>query len=377
MSIFEELLRLMARKQGSDLYFTTGAAPGMRISGVIHPVGRSILKPGQVKRMAYSVMTGEQQTEFENELELNFALSRDTGRYRVNVYLQRGEVSMVIRYIHSDIPSLESLSLPMTLKKMVMQKQGLLLVVGATGSGKSSTLASLLDYRNKNRSGHILTIEDPIEYLFKHGKSIVGQREVGLDTRSYESALKEAMREAPDVIMIGEARDRRTIEAAINFADTGHLCVTTLHAVNTYQAIDRIVNMFPSSARNQILMDLSLNLNGVIAQRLVKAKSGQRYPAVELMTKSAYISELIRTGSFHKIKDVMAKGNGDMRTFDQSLAELYQLDRIDLETALDSADSRTDLEWKLNFGGSNSDAVKTSAGEYDETIFIPPPTETP
>jgi twitching motility protein PilU len=289
----------------------------------------------------------------------------DLGRFRVNMYMQRGEVSMVIRYIKADIPSVEELALPDVYKDIMKKKKGLVMVVGATGTGKSTSLASMLDYRNELDTGHILTIEDPIEFMFHHKKCIIGQREVGLDTLSFDNALCEAMREAPDVIMIGEARDRMTIESALRYADTGHLCLTTLHATNANQTLDRILNFFPSDAHNQILMDLSLNLNAVLAQRLVTSADGtHRVVACEAMINTPYISQLIRDGNFHGIKEIMEKGSDvGMQTFDQSLYILYKEGKIDLKTALANADSSSDLEWRINFGGG----VKNLEGKEKES----------
>ncbi len=305
------------------------------------------------KKLAYDLLTPAQIKDFENNLELNLGVSYvDLGRFRINIYMQRGEVSMVIRYIKADIPTLDELGLPEIYKTMIMRQKGLVLVVGATGMGKSTSLASMLDHRNMTESGHILTIEDPIEFMFRHKKCIVGQREVGLDTLSFDNALREAMREAPDVIMIGEARDKETMESALRYADTGHLCLTTLHATNADQTLDRLLNFFPSDAHNQILMDLSLNLNCIMAQRLVKTESGSRIVAVEVLVNTPYISKLIREGNFHEIKEIMEKGHeAGMKTFDQSLFELFQAKKIDLKAALANADSSSDLEWKINFGG--------------------------
>lgn len=353
MRALNSYLQHMADKGASDMYFTTGAPPAIKIEGETYPVSRNPLEPGMVRKIAYSLMSEAQQQEFEQELEMNLGFTvAGIGRFRVNVYRQRGEVSLVIRYIKSDIPEIGSLNLPTTLADLMEEKKGLILVVGATGSGKSTTLASMIDHRNRARSGHILTIEDPIEYVFTHRKSIVGQREVGLDTHSYDNALREAMREAPDVIMIGEVRDRQTMEAAISYADTGHLCLSTLHAVNAYQAMDRVINMFPPEAKNQILMDLSLNLKAVVSQRLVPDKHGSRVPAVEIMLNTTYISDLIRRGEIHEVREAMAKGSqAGMQTFDQSLFNLFKANKIELETALEYADSRSDLEWQINFGG--------------------------
>lgn len=348
----EPYLKLMAEKNGSDLYLTTGAPVSVKIEGETRPLSKTPLAPGMVKKIAHSVMDEKQIKTFEETKEMNVALSvSKVGRFRINCYHQRGEVAMVVRYIKIEIPEMESLTLPPILKDVVMNKTGLVLVVGSTGSGKSTTLASMIDYRNANRSGHILSVEDPIEFVFKHKKSIVGQREVGMDTLSYANALREAMREAPDVIIIGEVRDRETMEAAITYADTGHLCLTTLHAVNSNQALDRILNLFPSDAKRQILMDLSLNLRSIISQRLVVSKTGKRVPAVEVLINTPYVKELIKNGEIGEIKEVMAKGAASgMQTFDQSLFELFKHDKISLDDALDNADSRGNLEWQINFG---------------------------
>ena len=346
-------LKLMSEQQASDMYFTTGAPVSVRIEGSVRPVGKSMLNPGMTKKLAYDLLTPAQIKEFEKNLELNLGVSyTELGRFRINIYMQRGEVSMVIRYIRADIPTIDDLGLPKIYKSAIMKKKGLILIVGATGMGKSTSLASMLDHRNMTDHGHIMTIEDPIEFMFRHKKCIVGQREVGLDTLSFDNALREAMREAPDVIMIGEARDREVMEAALRYADTGHLCLTTLHATNANQTLDRLLNFFPSDAHNQVLMDLSLNLNCILAQRLVKTEDGSRVAAVEVLVNTPYISKLIREGSFNEIKDIMAKGSeAGMKTFDQSLFDLFKSRKINLQEALANADSSSDLEWKINFGG--------------------------
>ena len=363
----EPYLKLMAQQGASDMFFTTGAPVSIKVEGTFKPVSKQVMQPGMVKRIAYTLMNEDQTREFEETREMNLGISMvNLGRFRVNIYVQRGEASMVIRYIRSQIPSIEELKLPPILKDLVMHNTGLIIVVGATGSGKSTSLASMIDFRNTNRMGHILTVEDPIEFVFQHKKSIVGQREVGLDTLSYQNALREAMREAPDMIMIGEVRDRHTMEAAIGFADTGHLALTTLHAVNANQALDRIINMFPPDAKQQILMDLSLNLKGIISQRLVPSTSGKRVAAVEVMINTPYISELIRKGQMGEIKEVMEKGGSvGMQTFDQSLFELYKSNQITLQNALNNADSRGDLEWRINFGGG----VKSLKKEEESLQF--------
>jgi twitching motility protein PilU len=364
-------LKLMSEQHASDMYFTTGAPVSVRIEGTMRPVGKSMLNPGMTKKLAYDLLTPAQIKDFEKNLELNLGVSyTDLGRFRINIYLQRGEVSMVIRYIKADIPSIDELGLPEIYKTMILQKKGLILVVGATGMGKSTSLASMLDHRNMSETGHILTIEDPIEFMFRHKRCIVGQREVGLDTLSFDNALREAMREAPDVIMIGEVRDKMTVEAALRYADSGHLCLTTMHATNSYQTLDRLLNFFPSDAHNQVLMDLSLNLNCILAQRLVKSDSGKRMVAVEVLVNTPYISKLIRDGEFHEIKAIMEKGrDSGMKTFDQSLFELFKARKIDLKSALAHADSSSDLEWKINFGGGVKE-LEGKGGE-DESLEFP------
>ncbi len=355
--LLEPYLKVIVEHQGSDLFFVTGAPPNMKLQGKTSPISKKPFEPDQVRKLVYSLLSDEQISDFEinRELNLGFTLT-DTGRFRANIFIQRSEVSMVIRYIKWDIPTLDELGLPPVLKEIVMNHSGMVLVAGATGSGKSTTMASMLEYRNVAEGGHILTIEDPIEYVFRHKKSIVSQREVGIDTLSYQNALREALREAPEVIMIGEARDGETMKAAINFADTGHLCMTTLHAVNSNQAMDRIMNMFPSDRRNQLLMDLSLNLKAVISQRLVPAVDGKLACAVEVMMNSPYIAELLREGNFNEIKEIMAKGDTEgMQTFDQSLYQLYKANTITLKSALAYADSSNNLEWKINFGGEQED----------------------
>ncbi|HBA34122.1 MAG TPA: type IV pili twitching motility protein PilT [Gammaproteobacteria bacterium] len=369
MESLARYLKHMASNQASDLFLTTGARPSVKIDGTLHPIQRQPLTHGQSKEIIYDVIDELQAAEFEQNLELNFGITLPEGRFRINVFQQRGEMSLVARFIKHDIPSLSQLNMPPILEKLTENKKGLVLVVGSTGSGKSTTLASMLNHRNKTQAGHILTIEDPIEYTFKHARSIVCQREVGVDTLSYDNALREALREAPDVIFIGEVRDNKTMEAALKFADTGHLCLTTLHAVNAYQALDRIVHLFPSPAHNQVLMDLSLNLNAIVSLRLLPgAEKTKRCAATEVMINSPYVSELVRSGDFHEIKNVMEKGNQEgMQTFDQSITELYNRGKITLETALSHADSRTDLEWKLNFGSeSDSLSVNGQTADYDD-----------
>jgi twitching motility protein PilU len=345
----ENYLQAMVKHNASDLFLSPGAAPGIKIEGKTRFLGKEHLSPQEVHRLAYEVMSEKQSAKFERELEMNLAISMESlGRFRVNVYRQRGAVTMVVRYIKTKIPSIEALNLPTILKKLVMIPRGLILVVGSTGSGKSTTLASMIDYRNEHETGHILTVEDPIEFLHKHKRSIVDQRELGLDTLSYSNALQNAMREAPDVILIGEIRDRETMQAAIAYAETGHLCLSTLHANNANQTLDRIVNFFPETAHHQLLMDLSANLQAVVSQRLVKGIDAKRVPAVEMLLRTPYVADLIQKGEIDDLKDAMKDGTDvGMQTFDQSLFELYRQGKISEEEALGNADSRNDLGLKI------------------------------
>ena len=373
----EPYLKIMVEKQASDLFFVTAAPPNLKVQGTTSAISTKTFKPGQVKSLAYSLLSEEQARDFEinREMNLGFTLS-GVGRFRVNIYIQRSEVSMVIRYIKWDIPSIDDLNLPQVLKKIVMNKSGMVLVVGSTGSGKSTTLASMIDYRNKFEGGHILTIEDPIEFIFRHDRSIISQREVGIDTLSYENALREALREAPEVIMIGEARDAKTMKAAITFADTGHLCLTTLHAVNSNQAMDRIMNMFPTDMRRQLLMDLSLNLKAVISQRLVPGMKGKLACAVEILLNTPYISELLREGNFNEIKEIMERGDATgMQTFDQSLYDLYKSNQITIKSALAYADSSTNLEWKINFGDEKKQNTRHTLNQQGDLEDLTLPSE--
>lgn len=359
-------LQLMVKKEASDLFFSTGSKVMVKIEGKSVPIGERTLAPGETKQAAYDIMSERQSTEFERELELNMSLSvSGLGRFRVNVFQQRGEVAMVIRYVKEKVPSIEELGMPEVLKDFSMIKRGLIVVVGATGSGKSTTLASMIDYRNKSASGHILTIEDPIEFLHRHQRSVVNQREVGFDTHSYSNALKNALREAPDVILIGEIRDRETMEHAINYAETGHLCLSTLHANNANQTMDRIINFFPDSAHKQLLVDLSLNLKGIVSQRLVPGTHSKLVAAVEVLVNTPYISQLIQQGEIQEIKNVMAKGTEEgMQTFDQALYDLYTSGKIELNQALANADSKNDLglRIRLNQGTDPRNSKQFSVG---------------
>ncbi len=342
-------LKLMVQRNGSDLFFSTGAPAQLKAEGKMLPIGENALTTADVSQLAFSIMNDEQTREFEGTMECNLAISvHGLGRFRVNVFRQRGDVAMVIRYIKGEIPSLEDLNLPPLFKDIIMQKRGLVLVVGSTGSGKSTTLASMIDHRNRNATGHILTIEDPIEFMHKHKKSLVNQREIGLDSLDYEHALKNALREAPDVILIGEIRDAATMQHALAYAETGHLCLSTLHANNANQALDRIINFFPDTTHRQVYSDLSLNLKAVISQRLIPTVDGGRRAAVEVLLLTSYISELIQKGKIHEVKEAMEQGNEQgMVTFDQSLYNLYKDGVITLEEALNHADSRNNLALKV------------------------------
>lgn len=357
-------LKLMVQKNGSDLFFSTGAAPHLKAEGRTMPIGDQRLEPGKVRELAYSIMTDEQKNEFESTMECNLAISvGGLGRFRVNVFKQRGDVAMVLRYIKGEIPSIEELQLPEILKQLIMEKRGLILVVGSTGSGKSTTLASMIDHRNASTTGHILTIEDPIEFLHTHKKSVVDQREVGLDTLSFENALHNALREAPDVILIGEIRDAQTMQHATAYAETGHLCLATLHANNANQAIDRIVNFFPDSAHKQLFNDLSLNLKAVVSQRLIPSIDKKRVPAVEILLATSFISELIQKGDIHSIKEAMDHGKGvGMQTFDGALYELYKAGKITVDEALKNADSRNNLSLKIRLSDTDEDSMSSSGG---------------
>lgn len=345
-----QLFKFMADKQASDMYISAGAPVLMKIEGETLPLNNQVLDAETVKKIAYSLMTPEEIKAFEAEHEMNFGfLVENTGKFRINVFHQRGHVALVARFVRKQIPSIESLGLPPILKELVMEKRGLILVVGQAGSGKSTTLASMIDYRNTNRTGHILLIEDPIEYLHVYKKSIVNQREVGLDTHSYTTALLNAVREAPDVLMIGEIRDRDTMQQAMIYAETGHLMLSTLHSNNSYHAMNRIINLFPHEARNHLLHDLSISLKAVISQRLVRGVNGKRVAAVEILMNSPYVAELIKSGETDKIKEAMEQSlMPGSQTFEQALFALYQEGKISLDEALANADSRTNLSWLIN-----------------------------
>src|SRR6202050_5537738 len=346
------LFKLMVEKQASDLFFSGNARVKIKIQGKIFPVNKQILSPETVRQAAMGLMRQEQIEHFNEELEIDFAISEPgLGRYRGNVSDQRGYPAMVLRYITAEMPRLEDLGMPDILKDLVMLKRGMILMVGAAGAGKSTTSAGMINYRNETSSDHILTIEDPIEFLHTNKKSIVNQREVGLDTKSFARALRSAVRAAPDVILVGEIRDRETMEAALALAGTGHLCIATLHANNCAETLDRIINMFPRDQHNQIFLDLSQYLRAILSQRLVPAKSGVRVAASEVMVNTPHISELIKKGDVIGVKEAVRTGTErGMLSFDSSLYNLVCEGRIDLEEALASDDSRTNLEAKINFG---------------------------
>ena len=346
------LLKLMAEKNASDLFFTSHAPIKIKIEGVIYPVNKQVLTAEAVKQIAFGLMSAEQLEHFNHDLEVDFAISEPgVGRFRAAVFHQRGYPAMVLRYITMNTPKLADLGLPDTLADLVMMKRGLVLMVGATGSGKSTTLAAMVNHRNMGSSDHILTIEDPIEFLHSNKKSIINQREVGLDTRSFEHALRVAMRAAPDVILIGEIRDRVTMEAAITLAGTGHLVMATLHANNSAETLDRIINMFPRDQHAQINLDLSQYLRAIVSQRLVRGKNGRRCAAVEVMINTPHMQDLIKKGDVIGVKEAMLTSSElGIQNFDTALLRLFKDNRIDLEEALSNADSRTNLEARINFG---------------------------
>jgi len=360
-----DLLRLMVSKKGSDLFITAGFPPAMKIDGKLTPVSAQPLTAAHTADLARSIMNDKQTASFEQTKEANFAISPgDLGRFRVSAFVQMSAVGMVLRTINSAIPKLEDLGLPEVLKDIVMSKRGLVIMVGATGSGKSTTLAAMVGWRNANSYGHIITIEDPVEFVHPHHNCIVTQREVGVDTEDWEVALKNTLRQAPDVIQIGEIRDRETMDHAIAFAETGHLCLATMHANNANQALDRIINFFPEERRQQLLMDLSLNMKGMISQRLVPLKETKgRAVAIEIMLNSPLISDLIFKGQVHEIKELMKKSRElGMQTFDQSLFDLYEADKISYEDALRNADSVNDLRLAIKLEGKGAKNRDLSAG---------------
>jgi len=357
-------LKLLAEKDGSDVYLSTGAIPSAKFNGVLKPLGKERCPPGYVEKLADEVMNDKQREEFSKKPEMNLALSvPGIGRFRVNIFKQRSEVAMVIRNIQTEIPQMDILGLPQVMKKMIMVKHGLILIVGGTGTGKSTSLASLIDHRNANSRGHIITIEDPIEFIHKHQGCIVNQREVGMDTDSFEDALTNTLRQAPDVILIGEIRDRETMEHALAFAETGHLTISSLHANNANQALDRIINFFPEEKHRSLLTDLSLNLRSFVSQRLINTVDDQRCAAFEVLLNSPRIAELIKEGNITEMKEVMEKSETiGMQTFDKDIYRLYSSGKISREEALKNADSENNMRLKIDLGDDSSSREATAFG---------------
>jgi twitching motility protein PilU len=365
MKFIYDLLRAMVAKKASDLFITAGFPPALKIDGRVTPVSNQTLTPQHTMELARSVMNDKQAEEFEATKECNFAVSpAGIGRFRVNAFVQQARVGMVFRTITTDIPKFDDLGLPVVLKDVVMSKRGIVLFVGGTGSGKSTSMASLIGYRNENSHGHIVTIEDPIEYVHEHRGCVITQREVGVDTESWHAALKNTLRQAPDVILIGEIRDRETMDHAIAFAETGHLCMGTLHANSANQALDRVINFFPEERRSQLLMDLSLNMRAIVSQRLIPKKEGKgRAAAVEILLNSPLISDLVFKGEVHEIKSIMAKSRElGMQTFDQHLFELYENGSISYEDALRNADSVNELRLMIKLQGQDAKSRDIMSG---------------
>ena len=372
--LLEEARRLMfhmltkvVEYGGSDLFITADFPPSIKHQGLMKPFGQQALTPDKTKLFAYSLMNEKQRKEFDAELECNFAISvPEVSRFRVNVFQQQLHVGMVIRTITNEIPTFTQLKLPESLKHVIMEKRGLVLVVGGTGSGKSTSLAAMIDHRNENSAGHIITVEDPVEYVHKHKKSMITHREVGVDCHSWHNALKNTLRQAPDVILIGEIRDTETMEHAIAFAETGHLCLGTLHANNANQTLDRIINFFPEERRNQLLMDLSSNMKAIISQRLIRTEDGKgRRAAVEIMLNTPLISDLILKGEFHELKGIMARSRElGMQTFDQALFDLYNEGAISYDEALRNADSTNELRLQIKLKSSRANPALESTSSF-------------
>ncbi len=352
----DRLFKLMAEKQASDLFISCGAPINLKVNGVVQPVSTQPMDMDTVRRIAYELMNKEQAREFENTMEMNLShLDRSVGNFRVNIFRQRGTISLVIRYVRSNVPPFEQLRLPSALLDIVTEKRGLVLIAGATGSGKSTTLAAMIDHRNQTKPGHILTIEDPIEYLFEHKQSIINQREIGVDTTSYGAALQNALREAPDLIMIGEVRDKETMQSALLHTLTGHLCLTTIHANNSYHALSRIINLFPYDARSAVLSDLSIGLRAIICQRLVRNHDGEMQPAVEILLNTSLIAELVKSGEFAQIKEAMEQSlYPGSQTFEQALCRMYLDGIITYDEAMIGSDSPTNLAWLINQSSPSS-----------------------
>lgn len=358
-----KLLQIMLDKKASDMFITAGFPPAVKLNGSLEPLNNTVLTEKHTEALTLGIMNEYQRKEYLAKNECNFAIAPAFGRFRVNAFRQQGRAGMVLRVINTKIPKLEDLGVPDTLSKIIMEKRGLIIIVGATGSGKSTTLAAMLGYRNANQAGHIITIEDPIEFVHPHNKSIFTQREVGVDTESWEAALKNTLRQAPDVILIGEIRDKETMEYAVAFAETGHLCLATLHANNSNQALDRIINFFPEERRHQLLMDLSLNLKAIVSQRLIPSEEKGRVPAVEILLNTSFIADLIFKGEVPAIKEAMKKGREyGMQTFDQALFDLYENNSISYEDALRNADSSNDIRLEIKLKSKREDKKDDSSG---------------
>jgi len=377
----DQFLNILAKKDGSDLYLSTGAPPCAKFQGVLKPLAQEPYQSGQIEQIANQIMDGEQRDIFARELEMNLAISiPNVGRFRINIFKQRNDVAIVARNINTEIPNFDNLGLPPVLKELVMNKRGLILFVGGTGSGKSTSLAALIDHRNSTAGGHIITIEDPVEYVHKHKKSIINQREVGVDTRSFKNALKNTLRQAPDVILIGEIRDRETMEHALEFAETGHLAISTLHANNANQALERIINLFPDEKRPQLLMGLSQNLRGFVSQRLVPTVDGKRCAAVEVLLGTKTIQELVLKNRLTEIKEIMEKSeNLGMQTFDGALFKLFMAGKVSHDDAMANADSPNNLRLRIKLAqgdGAEAKAAKPSPknsfGELKLVVDEPP-----
>ena len=365
---FEDALKALSEREGSDLYYSTGAPPSAKIFGKLEPLSDEIMKPGEIDVLAQDIMDDAQKEKFAEVPEMNLAISRPgLGRYRVNIFKQRNQTSMVIRRLGTDLPNHKDLGLPPVLMDLIMQKRGLILFVGGTGSGKSTSLAALIDYRNENSHGHIITIEDPVEFTHRHKGCIVNQREVGTDTLTFDDALANTLRQAPDVILIGEIRHQETMEHALAFAETGHLCLSTLHANNANQAMDRIINFFPEERHNQLLQDLSLNMRAIVSQRLIPTVDGKRAAAIEILVGTPRAADLIMKGAVSELKELMEKSTEQgMQTFDQALYKLYKEGRISLEEALKNADSKNNLRLKITLDENPAGAAAVEAEMAEE-----------
>ncbi|MGH1462959.1 MAG: PilT/PilU family type 4a pilus ATPase [Neptuniibacter sp.] len=372
---FQDYLSILAKRDGSDLYLSTGAPPCAKFEGKLTPLSKEPYGPGEIEDIANELMDEHQKAQFEENLEMNLAYSiPKVARFRINIFKQRNQYSIVARNIKSDIPQMDDLGLPPVLKEVIMEKRGLVLFVGATGSGKSTSLAALIDYRNRNSGGHIITIEDPIEFVHNHRKSLVNQREVGVDTRNFHNALKNALRQAPDVILIGEIRDQETMEQCLTYAETGHLAISTLHANNANQALDRIINFFPQARHKQILHDLALNIRAIVSQRLVPTIDGKRCAAIEIMLGTSTIQEKIMKGEIKEIKEVMSSASEStgMQTFDDSLFKLFNSGKISSEEALRNADSANDMRLKMDLHNSDDHTDEEKPKEQNPHLHDDP-----